>query len=257
MSGKSLLSDEQWRRIHERALAGESLRDLEREVGYTKGAFTKVLKRRFGWTPRPQKPPLAWEVTDAINERLKKGESLGSIAREIGATRENLYRMMERRYGYRPTEIRYRAVWAPTHRMTAASETDLAYMAGIIDGEGSIMKICRQKNPVWAVKVNMTDRPVIEWLHSFGGTFSPRPAVKNGGKKDQWEWKMHRQLDVQALLLAVLPYLRVKRDKAIVALSEFAAMGAPMLCDWRPEETTENNRRRFTQIDYVAEQAPG
>ena len=85
----------------------------------------------------------------------------------------NLYKLMERRYGYKAEDVRYRPVWAPTLDLSAATDTDLAYIAGIIDGEGTIMYVTSRKNPIWTVRVSMTDRPVIEWIHHSAARSTP------------------------------------------------------------------------------------
>jgi hypothetical protein len=231
MAGKSPLTDEQWQAIHTRVLAGESTGEIDRELGFSKGAVTKALKRKFGRTGRAIKKPMTQQESDEALKRVLAGESPSAICRDYGFSHNgNMYKMLERRYGYKPSDIRKRTVWAPTIKLDHASNTDLAYLAGIIDGEGSIMQIFRtRKHPVWAIKCNMTDRPIIEWLHSFGGTFHIRPSRDPGRFKEQYEWDMHRQLDVQAMLTALLPYLRVKHDKAKAALKSFE--DSPFLMD--------------------------
>lgn len=244
MTGKSKLSDDQWRALYKRAIAGEKLADLDREIGHARGGVRRVLTRRFGYAARPKADPMTWEQSDAIHERVQRGESLGTIARELGwgTMSGNLYRLMANRYGYKSADVRYRPVWAQTVDLSRASDTDLAYIAGIIDGEGSVMRVFRnRKYPVWVVKVNMTDRPVIEWLHSFGGKFSVRPSRDPGRLKEQYEWKLHRQLDVQAVLTAIVPYMRVKKDLAEQALATLCATDAPMRCDWTAAEAEISN----------------
>lgn len=161
---------------------------------------------------------------DALYERAKAGESVVRIASSMGRDKTAVYRMFARRYGYRARDFR-RQVWAPTLTMTTVS-TDLAYIAGIIDGEGSIM---RNPQGLWIVRVNMTDRPLIEWLYSFGGKFAFRGVPKaHPNHKPQYEWMVARQLDVVTLLEAILPYMRVKSERAKQALGELVALDPAM-----------------------------
>lgn len=247
MAGKSLLSDEQWRAVYERARAGEPFISLDQELGFSNGTVRKMLTRRYGWEPYKRAKPLTWEQTDAIHQRLQAGESLSAIARELGIRNStNLYKMMARRYGYEADGVRYRAVWAPTIRLDHATDTDLAYLAGIMDGEGSIMHLSRgRSNPIWVVKVRMSDRPVIEWLHTFGGSFQVTHP-KNPKHRTMYEWSMARQLDVQGMLNAIVPYMQVKKELAEDALADLNS-GVVRRCDWTPEEVASGELERSGQ----------
>jgi len=75
-------------------------------------------------------------------------------------------------------------------------DTDVAYMAGLFDGEGSITyKKYKEKKKTgvydcWRIvmEVSMTDRSVLQWMHDILGcgtlTKKPRP-----GHKMQWRWR--------------------------------------------------------------------
>ena len=122
------------------------------------------------------------------------------------------------------------------------NEINLSYLAGIIDGEGSIglnrshwkdTYDNRYKTPsyVLRVKVCMKDEIVVKWIHStFGGKFyhhnikgrhyniktglkSERPSVVN-------EWTMAGREAIK-LLKKVYPYLKLKKPQAEIAF-EFA-----------------------------------
>jgi hypothetical protein len=219
------LSEQQWREFHERALNGESTISMGKEVGYSTGAITTGLKRRFGYKPHPRRTPLTEEQCAAIHERVLRGEGVPSVAREMGIDPDPLYLMLMNKYGLRAKDARLRPVWDSAHKLDRASKTDLAYIAAIVDGEGSILHLSPgRQSPFWVVKVGMTDRPVIEWLHKFGGTFNVTPSKR--GHKTIYGWNVSRQLDVQALLTAVLPYLKVKRARAREALVELDTLVA-------------------------------
>lgn len=111
------------------------------------------------------------------------------------------------------------------------------YLAGIMDGDGHI-SITRSDCPTYktrhgkiayypdtvrfgiVVAVSNTDVRLMKWLkNTFGGSY-------NGGKpfKDRPNWKPKYQWNVsgnenkERVLLAVLPYLVLKREQAIIAL---------------------------------------
>jgi len=109
--------------------------------------------------------------------------------------------------------------------ISAHSLTDLAYTAGIIDGEGSILilrgtgynrKGEKYKRYGCRVSVGMTDKLVPEWLHkNFGGCFYSRQMAKNW--KDQYIW-MITSRTVGSFISAILPFLKTKKKQALLVL---------------------------------------
>jgi hypothetical protein len=87
----------------------------------------------------------------------------------------------------------------------------MAYLAGILDGEGHLGMYSRGQGrkklrPVMEVK--MTDKQVIELLAAtFGGSVYKTALVP--GRKQQWRWRIkdNRALGAHK---AMLPYLRIK-----------------------------------------------
>lgn len=97
------------------------------------------------------------------------------------------------------------------------------YLAGIIDGEGCITvgagqrETCVNYNPILAVQ--NTSKALIDWLQSkFGGQvyLSKKQTKKN---KPAWTWRFTKKKDIELILLAVLPYLIVKREQAKILLN--------------------------------------
>lgn len=108
------------------------------------------------------------------------------------------------------------------------SKSNRAYLAGLLDGEGyiSILKTKKGNKATWnnardyvyvpVIKVAMTDRPIIEWLHqSFGGTFEIRKA--QGNRKESYCWTARKKQTADFLQL-IHPYLRVKKPQATLLL---------------------------------------
>lgn len=96
---------------------------------------------------------------------------------------------------------------------------DLAYAAGIVDGEGSIMLSyihTSGKNtfiPVIAV-VN-TNLKLLKWLQSmFGGNVNNQ-RKDNPNHKDSYLWS-HRYKSCVEILKSIYPYLKLKRKQAEV-----------------------------------------
>lgn len=163
------------------------------------------------------------EVTDEILQRVKNGEGMYALAREFDRDAANLYGLLHRRYGYVfPGKNSY---WPPALTLPT-SEAQLGYLAGLIDGEGSLK---RRSDGLWNISVGMTDETVIRWLASFGtSTFfinDPPPP-----RKRFYSWKINRRHDVLAFLRAIEPHLIVKREVAQSAIAELEARvaGAPL-----------------------------
>ena len=98
-------------------------------------------------------------------------------------------------------------------------EVDLAYIAGLIDGEGSIQykqyMRKRKHNPkaytTWSIRIEiaMTDQSVLIWLNEILGVGTVNPRKVKPGKKKQWRWRCsHRQAYFVAKL--IWPYVHIK-----------------------------------------------
>lgn len=102
-------------------------------------------------------------------------------------------------------------------------ETDLAYAAGIIDGEGCIhirQAVIRSTGVLrygMECQVAMTDRRVVEWLHEYFSGSIHHHKFGVPWRKDQWVWLVAAR-KAQSFLQQVLPYLKLKREQAILAL---------------------------------------
>ena len=98
--------------------------------------------------------------------------------------------------------------------------TIYAYAAGLIDGEGSFVPYRRSRTV--ALKVSMTAREPIEWLHAkFGGTLSTPTQLKSG--KTLYAWRLRRSDGLEALLVRLTPYLKVKQSQCEACLCLFGA----------------------------------
>ena len=102
--------------------------------------------------------------------------------------------------------------------------TDLAYTAGIIDGEGSILvekllNKSRKENQVrhcLRVNVTNTDYNLIIWLkENFGGSIW---SYDLPSYRKCYHWKLNG-VKASAFLKSLLPYLKVKQQQAKLAVS--------------------------------------
>lgn len=117
------------------------------------------------------------------------------------------------------------------------SEAELAYLAGIIDGEGTVsigLRTNQQGNRyhTFILQVSSVDRPLTDWLCStFGGSVGIHRQSR-GNYRALHRWSV-RSRQGEAILRAVLPYLLLKRPQAelVLRLRGTVCLGANRLSD--------------------------
>ena len=113
------------------------------------------------------------------------------------------------------------------------SESDIAYIAGLFDGEGSIQikraiekKKKHNGKPGYRLsnsmrinmEITMTDESVLRWLHEVLGVGTLRPKKVKGKRKDgtkylpQWKWRATFR-DAYYVCLLIWPFAHVKLEK--------------------------------------------
>ena len=103
------------------------------------------------------------------------------------------------------------------------NKTDLAYIAGLVDGEGSIYTSYQpsrvQELPRYnvGIAIQMADKEPLAFLQSlFGGRIILRKKMSEN-RKPLYYWRL-TNFQAQPLLEAIKPYLLVKRAQAEIAL---------------------------------------
>ena len=94
-------------------------------------------------------------------------------------------------------------------------KTKLAYMAGLLDGEGCL-RIDERKNRGRRITVSVsnTDMKMINWMkENFGGNIYEDNNAKYGWKAC-YQLQIRKTKDIYKLLKAVSPYLITKKEKA-------------------------------------------
>lgn len=94
-----------------------------------------------------------------------------------------------------------------------------AYAAGLFDGEGCItLRVRRSGYIAMEVRVTNTNREIIEWLRDqFGGTIYGQRQPK-GNRREAFCWRLS-EITGSNFLRLILPFLRIKREEAHVALA--------------------------------------
>jgi hypothetical protein len=112
-----------------------------------------------------------------------------------------------------------------------SDKTKFVYLAGIIDGEGSLI-ISRSNrgsymNYYGRIHVKNTDYRLIEWLLAkFGGNVHehiPSDPIKHA-KAYSWYFSGDAH-DKEVLLLGLMPYLIVKKEQAKILIEFFRMTG--------------------------------
>ncbi len=105
------------------------------------------------------------------------------------------------------------------------NQNDIAYIAGLFDGEGSVSYYQRkekQKNKkkaynYWVIRceMSMTDQYVMEWFYKTldVGTLTKRLPTKSWvGRKMQWRWRCGYR-DAYSFAKIIWPHTQVKLHK--------------------------------------------
>lgn len=104
------------------------------------------------------------------------------------------------------------------------TDTQLAYLAGIIDGEGCVYIYTRKTRDNYTdffprLQLITTSKDLHDWIHSiFGGMVFAR-KISNPKWKPRFEWYTTRNL-LDKILWQILPYLVIKK-RQVEILIEF------------------------------------
>jgi len=110
---------------------------------------------------------------------------------------------------------------------------ELAYVAGLLDGEGyiGIARMARDQykhgvNYTPMVKLVSTHEPLVSYLiERFGGNRSHRVFPSHRNSRDAFEWGIRSRRRVLPFLKQIRPWLRVKADAADVVIGLCESMG--------------------------------
>jgi hypothetical protein len=109
--------------------------------------------------------------------------------------------------------------------MTEILDTDWAYAAAFVDGEGCIA-VTRGFVPargkysysVAVIAVNR-ERGVLEWLHSLWGGWVVPSSNAGGNARRSWAWRSPTGTSAEPFLEGIRPWLRIKTEQCDNALA--------------------------------------
>lgn len=104
-------------------------------------------------------------------------------------------------------------------------ERSWPYLAGLIDGEGTI-QVNRTSTGSYEmrVKIGNTDLRLMKWLIShFGGVYYTETNRNPLKHKTLYQWRISGKKNAENLLLGILPYLVLKPEQAKIGIEYLRA----------------------------------
>lgn len=107
-------------------------------------------------------------------------------------------------------------------KVNQMSDTDAAYLAGLMDGEGSVtMAMKRQRRTTWRISIANTDFDLLAWCKEVTGCGSIiRKPLSNPNHKDSGGWQCY-SWNARDIMKQILPYMKiaekVRRAKQMIA----------------------------------------
>jgi len=188
-----------------------SVRDKMNRLGYI--WRNKKIQYQRAWTPE--------------EERFLRDNYLKLTYQNLAKTLNRTLRSIEKKiYQLKLYSEKIQACKIPP----TLSETDRAYIAGLIDGEGSIGFSIHYRNEIpfrirTLLRIDLTNKVPLKWIAKKIDLFelSAKPCSvyehkcyeKNPAhKKSVYSLHLANRLQIEPLLLAILPYLQIKREIA-------------------------------------------
>ena len=108
--------------------------------------------------------------------------------------------------------------------MNKLTETQAAYIAGLLDGEGCISYYNVSNGNGYRgystrIKVAMTDANPVYWLKDILGCGFITVREREAQYRRVFEWQTKSRVDIADVLEAVFPYLIVKKEQAKLLLN--------------------------------------
>lgn len=122
------------------------------------------------------------------------------------------------------------------------SETDAAWLAGFVDGEGTIASARGGRGGryiTWKLSVPNTHYGSLQHCLDVTnvGSITPRMGIGDN-RKPIWHWQVFSQANIASILRQILPYLVIKREAALRFLEWFNAQNTTHI---RPQVVSASN----------------
>jgi hypothetical protein len=108
--------------------------------------------------------------------------------------------------------------------MNGPNQVELAYFAGLIDGEGSLGIYYNHNYFSLRLQIAMTNEEVLRWVEKhFGGKVNFRVAPSHLDREDRYYWACGDRYKLAWLLPLIQPFLIVKKAQATLMI-DFCAL---------------------------------
>jgi hypothetical protein len=125
-------------------------------------------------------------------------------------------------------------------------ETEWAYLAGIIDGEGTIILRKQHSSVCPLISIAMTHKDTIDWIHVRCGGHVYLQVT--GRITSLHHWVMDKYDGIELILTSTLPYMITKREQAVLMLEFLKECGKVGTGNWL---TDEQRSARFWYKDEL------
>jgi hypothetical protein len=98
------------------------------------------------------------------------------------------------------------------------SDLDIAWLAGILEGEGCFSTPSSKRGMV--ITVSMTDKDIIERLTEITGIGTISSSTPTPPRKPYWNWRVSTTADSIRIALSVAPFLGERRRNKILEILE-------------------------------------
>lgn len=141
--------------------------------------------------------------------------------------------------------------------MNNMTEAQVAWVAGIIEGEGCFVFNNMNGKAIASVRISvgMTDKDVIDELLNITGIGNIRFKKKQKEHwKDSWTWFVQKQEEQMALINVILPWLKSRRTAKALELKAFIQsridlrLPITLVCEWESCDTTLEGRDPRTKF---------
>jgi hypothetical protein len=126
------------------------------------------------------------------------------------------------------------------------SPTDLAYIAGFFDGEGSVQINLPEGTSQYLLRcaISNTDRDPLVYIKDFFGGTVLGPFQRDEHHQPIYQWKAD-SVKAEVFLRAIAPFLQIKKERACVGL-EFRELfqGEFVLPRGGEQSHPDNHRKR-------------
>ncbi len=114
--------------------------------------------------------------------------------------------------------------------MLQPTDTDWAYAAGFVDGEGCIAVVRSSVKSTGGhqyrvfVDVANRDRAVLEWMRSLWGGWVVGKRQRMPGAQPMWIWRSPTGVEAKPFLVGIRPWLRLKSKQCDNAVTIIAVV---------------------------------